>query len=215
MNPDQTPQQTPQEPSVQDWFKDLPSDPTIPQPVVPVATPIEEPKKSGSKKPLAIISIVAALTLLLSSGGFAYWYFTTDTCLTANDYKNFTGQTADSQQSFASNFYITTPEFDDQWGKPIDSSKAEIKKMAKFYNEHSNTSVIFTIASDYANDSQKELKLQHSKAVKDYLSSLGVEADDIKMSEPSKINSDGEVNEDELPSLAATYLTISSADTCR
>lgn len=213
MDPNQLPQTPQQEPSVEDWFKGLPSDQAITTPIPASALPPEPSRKT--KRPFVILAITFGALLLLSGGAFAYWYASTDACLSASDYKNFTGKDMDTQQSPSTDFYTSIVAFDEDSSAYTEASQSEIEKMANFYTAHSNTSMIFTITSNYGSEEVKAEAVDRNSAVASYLISLGVAAADIRTSEPFQVTSDSELSDKELDSLATTYVSISSAETCR
>lgn len=214
MNPSNNSQQSPKEPSVEEWFKGLPADQLITVPP-PLESPVP-PRKVHSKKPLAIVASIAACLLLLGSGSYAYRHLTTTPCLSAEHYVELTGGEVDEQQSFNTSFYTTSLLFEPNSKAITDSSEIEIKKLADFYKKYNaSASIIFTINSEYGTDDLKSVASSQAGMALSRLAFYDVKPDDIQLTTPSKIVSGGEVEQSSLSDHTTTYVSVSSSDVCR
>ncbi len=214
MNPERLPNQ-PEEQSVEEWFNQIPGSAPAPVNVAPV--PVSNNPQSPKRPRKLIITVSIIGTFLIIAGGvFAFWFFTTKPCLSVKEYEAFTGTTADSQQSIATNFYTSSLTFEDESSAISSEGLDKIDTVSQFYEKYSNdASIIFTVSSNYGSDELMRAASNRASAAKDKLMSLGVSESAIEISEPTKINAGGEISDDELESTIQTYLSISSASTCR
>ena len=189
-------QQNPQQDNIPDWF---------------VA---DHPMPSKLRKNRILLIIFGVATLLLVTGGIVL-NLTRPPCLNKSDYMALTGQSYDGEMASMSTFYTALIPFKDASATYDDTANEgsdELKRLTDFYQEHSGTSIYFTISNTYTSEDAANIMEARSDAIQKTLADAGVPADHIIIIEPELIVP---VDGAEATDTQATTVSITSAEGCR
>jgi hypothetical protein len=193
--------------STEVWFNQL-DPPNLP--------PIQTPSPKSKKKPLILGGIgLACAALIIASGIILAPILLSSPCLTAADYKALTGSPLEDELSARENFYTYAVDFMAGSANYSKETKTEseqlIKKVGTFSKEHSKSSLVITLSSDYIDSSSKTVAEQRIAKLKQALLDNGVAETAIKIVTPQKIIPEEGTPIKDTPA----YISIASDETCR
>ena len=176
-----------------------------------------EPAQRSSKRKFFFIG-VAALVLIIA-GLSAVKFFSVEPCLTADDYRSFTGGVADTQlspQAFYTASFGFTAASDEFAEASAGVSDQMLRKIAAFDVKKRSSSLIITLSADYFPNDSADAAIGRLSVLKQKLVSYGAAESDIVVEDPAEIGASGEMPEEyEIPEEPIAYASIASAPVCR
>lgn len=175
----------------------------------PIAPP-PSPKKN--RRPLIIgvlgaclLLVGAIIALLAATGG------RTGACLTSSDYTSLTGDKVDAAtMSPTTNFYTSAITFKPVAAALDESGTTSLNKIADFYKNHPDTSIMITIKSTYSANSALPLTEERIAAVKAGLTAGGVAESSITAPVPEYLIPEEDAAEDS----SSILISITSNEKC-
>jgi hypothetical protein len=208
-------QPSPNDSSVKDWFN-----------TIDAGTPLTPPPPSGPsmKRRLLIGALVTLFVLAATAGTLSALgvnlFSTAPACLSKDDYKILTGDTADEQLSPQS-FYTTSFDFTNNTANFVEGAQSDAesqtKIIAEFYQTYgTKRSVVVTISSDAAENDSLVAAAKRIQMLKDLLIKSGVDELAIQTIKPVTVDSSGELSGDSLERVnAKAYINVASVADCR
>lgn len=166
--------------------------------------PVQKPRKKWR-----LLALFTAITLLLAGTAIALT-FSAPACLTAQDYKDLTGQPYDGSMQAVDTFYTEPVAFKVRSSDYTDPD--QLVKLARFYQQHSRASLHFTIDGTYGYEDQAALAEQRIAAAQKTLANAGVPQELIVVEPPVLIDSSDAA---ETADTEATTISITSLPGCR
>lgn len=180
-------------------------------------TPPPAPEKRKSRKVLVIVATIVIATLGVTATILFINNTDSSTCLSASDFKQFTGYAPDEPFTPAENFYTDYVAFKDSSPSTYDDEDNNhgavlITRIANFYKNSPKKSMNISITGDFISDTDEMLINQRIQTIYQNFLIQGVNDRDITVESASYTTAESE--DDEQPS-GNVYVIITGSDTCK
>lgn len=154
----------------------------------------------------------AILLCVVFGAGITINILTRPGCLSASDYQELTGVPYADTLEPTTSFYSTPVDFSETATPNLTaSSKTELQSFGRFYQEHQNKSLRFTLSGTYSHDDQKTIATKQILVIQQALTEAGIPSDRVVVTQPELIANE----EEDMPPMQSSTVSITSIEGCR